>query len=193
VQQRLQRWHVDQTVKLVQVFKNVGTRAGASLAHPHLQMVALQVVPPALQHEQTLTQSYASEHGCHYGWELARQLPAELRLAYTSNFVACCPLVSLMPYQMRVMPRGMEEYHRQPELLLNELAGVLITCLTRLTDAVGGVAHNILWKLPAVGVMHPWYIDIVPRLITIAGLELSAGVYVNPIPPEVAAQRLRGA
>jgi UDPglucose--hexose-1-phosphate uridylyltransferase len=36
-----------------------------------------------------------------------------------------------------------------------------------------------------------WRIVLLPRLSVLAGLELGAGVYVNTLPPEEAAERLR--
>jgi UDPglucose--hexose-1-phosphate uridylyltransferase len=36
-----------------------------------------------------------------------------------------------------------------------------------------------------------WHLELVPRLTVFAGLELGAAIYVNSLPPEEAAQRLR--
>jgi len=38
-----------------------------------------------------------------------------------------------------------------------------------------------------------WHIEVLPRLSVLAGLELGAGIYVNTLPPEEAARRLRDA
>ena len=38
-----------------------------------------------------------------------------------------------------------------------------------------------------------WHVELLPRLTVLAGLELGAGVYVNPLPPEQAAAALRRA
>jgi UDPglucose--hexose-1-phosphate uridylyltransferase len=37
-----------------------------------------------------------------------------------------------------------------------------------------------------------WHVELLPRLSVLAGLELGAGIYVNSMPPEQAAQALRG-
>lgn len=39
----------------------------------------------------------------------------------------------------------------------------------------------------------PWHLHLAPRLTALAGIELGAGIYVNVMPPELAAQRLRSA
>jgi UDPglucose--hexose-1-phosphate uridylyltransferase len=54
--------------------------------------------------------------------------------------------------------------------------------------AEGGVAVNA-WVHP---VGH-WHIEVIPRLSTLAGLELGAGYYVNTLAPESAAGMLREA
>ena len=37
-----------------------------------------------------------------------------------------------------------------------------------------------------------WHIEVLPRLSVLAGIELGAGIYVNALPPDEAAARLRG-
>ncbi|MBI4468889.1 MAG: hypothetical protein HY650_06155 [Acidobacteria bacterium] len=38
---------------------------------------------------------------------------------------------------------------------------------------------------------YHWHIEIIPRLTRIAGFEWGAGLYINPTPPEAAADYLR--
>jgi len=38
---------------------------------------------------------------------------------------------------------------------------------------------------------YHWHIEIIPRLTVAAGFELGTGVYINPVPPELAASVLR--
>jgi hypothetical protein len=40
--------------------------------------------------------------------------------------------------------------------------------------------------------LHPGHIELVPRLTTLAGLELGAGIWVSTVAPEDAAEALRG-
>ena len=58
--------------------------------------------------------------------------------------------------------------------------------MARLRQAEGGVPWNA-W-------LHhgsAWHIELLPRLSVLAGLELGAGIYVNSLPPEQAAENLR--
>jgi UDPglucose--hexose-1-phosphate uridylyltransferase len=39
----------------------------------------------------------------------------------------------------------------------------------------------------------PWHLELLPRTTRLAGLELGAGVYINPVAPEDAAAAIRDA
>jgi UDPglucose--hexose-1-phosphate uridylyltransferase len=37
---------------------------------------------------------------------------------------------------------------------------------------------------------YHWHIEIMPKLVNVAGFEWGSGFYVNPVPPEIAAKNL---
>jgi UDPglucose--hexose-1-phosphate uridylyltransferase len=45
-------------------------------------------------------------------------------------------------------------------------------------------------SMPRLDHYH-WHIEIIPRLTKIAGFEWGTGFYINPVPPESAAEFLR--
>jgi UDPglucose--hexose-1-phosphate uridylyltransferase len=64
---------------------------------------------------------------------------------------------------------------------------VLLRDLVRALQAAEGVRPWNAW-------LHagpPWHLHFVPRLTALASLELGAGIYVNVVPPERAAVRLK--
>jgi galactose-1-phosphate uridylyltransferase len=63
---------------------------------------------------------------------------------------------------------------------------LLRTLVRRLHEVVGRRPWNA-WLHPG----PPWHLHVVPRLTAFAGIELGAGVYVNVVPPEQAADNLR--
>jgi UDPglucose--hexose-1-phosphate uridylyltransferase len=192
VQQRIKHLKGDPRLQCIQVFKNIGVRAGASLAHPHLQIVGLGMIPAQLEGEKVLARRYRDQHGCDYHQQLVKQLPDELVANTSDDFVTLCPPVSKMPYELRVLPLVNTSFTGMFDNQLLDLANILQQTLRQLTATVGPVAHNILWKLPLRGEpQEAWYIEILPRLTTMAGLEFSTGIYVNPILPAVAVANLR--
>lgn len=55
--------------------------------------------------------------------------------------------------------------------------------------------HDTVGVRPWNAWLHPgpsWHLHFVPRLTALAGIELGAGIYVNVVPPEQAAEALRG-
>jgi UDPglucose--hexose-1-phosphate uridylyltransferase len=63
---------------------------------------------------------------------------------------------------------------------------VLLRDVVRRLQAVEGSRPWNAWLHPG----PPWHLHLVPRLTAIAGIELGAGIYVNVLPPERAAERL---
>jgi UDPglucose--hexose-1-phosphate uridylyltransferase len=64
---------------------------------------------------------------------------------------------------------------------------VLLRDLVRRLQAIEGSRPWNAWLHPG----PPWHLHLVPRLTAIAGIELGAGIYVNVLPPERAAERLQ--
>jgi UDPglucose--hexose-1-phosphate uridylyltransferase len=76
----------------------------------------------------------------------------------------------------------------------------LIACDEALADGLV-LLRDLVRKLQAAEGSRPWnswlhpgpprHLHFVPRLTALAGIELGAGIYVNVLPPEQAAERLR--
>jgi UDPglucose--hexose-1-phosphate uridylyltransferase len=81
----------------------------------------------------------------------------------------------------------------EPEGLRSELLGPALRLLAELVRRIQSVRAA---PTPFNAWLHegtPWHLELVPRVTRFAGLELGAGVYVNPVPPEDAAAALRDA
>jgi UDPglucose--hexose-1-phosphate uridylyltransferase len=148
---------------------NEGKAAGASLPHTHSQLIWLREPPPAVSLEG------------------AMDAVAEGELVLErAGLVALCPAVSADPYEVRVAPASRETDAFESPLLADAL-DIAAEVVRRLRAVEPGAPVN-LW-------LHDgpwWHIDLVPRLRVPAGIELGAGIHVNPLSPEEAAARLRG-
>jgi UDPglucose--hexose-1-phosphate uridylyltransferase len=114
--------------------------------------------------------------------EALEQLPALLApyaLARRSGVVAAVHPFAAGPYECLVAPEGRD----------GELADglVLLRDLVRRLHSTEGLRPWNAWLHPG----PPWHLHFLPRLTALAGIELGAGVYVNVMPPERAAERLR--
>lgn len=145
---------------------NEGHEAGASLPHSHSQLAWLPGPPPALLAE--------------------RGLPDGETVIERDGLVATCPRASRVPYEVLIAP-----VHTEPEGMRSEL---LAPALRLLAELVRRIQHVRGEPTPFNAWLHeglPWHLELVPRTTRLAGLELGAGVYINPVAPEDAAAALR--
>jgi UDPglucose--hexose-1-phosphate uridylyltransferase len=78
---------------------------------------------------------------------------------------------------------------------LMSLSQLFAETLRRLNRCIPNVPYNfVLHTQPLrsgeLDHFH-WHFEIVPKLTSIAGFEWGSGFYINPLPPEEAAQYLR--
>jgi UDPglucose--hexose-1-phosphate uridylyltransferase len=174
---------------------NEGVQAGASLPHTHSQLYALPFVPAAVARErERFTAYFERTQGRNL---LGDVLQEEVRLrerivAIDSEAVVVCPYASRMPFEMMLIPRT-PRARFQDEGPLG--AKLLHQALSRLQSALGGLPPLNMWvrTAPSGAGEFCWYLDVVPRLAQLAGLEMGTGVSLNIVPPETAAAALRDA
>ena len=179
----------------VHLIVNEGREAGASLPHTHAQLYALAFVPAAVARErERFTAWYERTEGRNLLEDLLQE---EVRLrerviAVDSDAVALCPYAARVPFQVQIVPR-------RPRARFDDDgplgAAILLDVLRRLEAELGGVPPFNLWvrTAPRGAASFCWRIDLLPRLAQLAGLELGAGLNLNIVPPEIAAERLRDA
>jgi UDPglucose--hexose-1-phosphate uridylyltransferase len=163
----------------VALFRNDGPRAGASLPHVHAQLVPLPFVPPRAVKE--LSNFAEREHCplCHVEGTVLRQ---------SEFFTWFTPAASWMPYQQWIVPR--RHVHALTELDERELADLasLLGLAAKATRLVGD-ANWLFMNFPH-GTKAHFYVEVLPRVTTIAGLELGTGTFVEIVDPATAAKRL---
>ncbi|MEW6522817.1 MAG: DUF4931 domain-containing protein [Bacillota bacterium] len=195
--ERLQALKQTGSIAYVQVFKNEGAVAGASLEHPHFQIVGLPLVPAAIAEELEVARAYhQSTGGCLHCAVLEHERLRRARVVEESpGFVCHCPFASRFPYEMSIHPQ-----RHSPDFLdtdrdeLEELAGALIRAVGRLEGAFPEPDYNMVLHTAPFGEAHPyyhWHLEILPRLTVTAGFEWGTGLFINPTAPETASEELR--
>jgi UDPglucose--hexose-1-phosphate uridylyltransferase len=146
----------------VHALVNEGREAGSSLPHSHSQLVWLPQPPTP------------------------RGRPRGEIVVQQDHLVASCPWASRLPYETVIAPAEPD-----PAGLASKRIGPAL----RLLAAVVRRLHLLEGPVPLnAWVEHDerdWRVVLLPRLTVIAGLELGAGIFVNTLPPEQAAERLR--
>ena len=169
--------------------------AGATLAHTHAQLFALDFVPAAIAREREAFSAHAVRT---MGSNLLEDLVQEevrrrVRIvAIDDEAVLFCHYASRMPYALTLAPRRRRDRFEDDG---PTGAALLHDALQRLRRRFGASPPLNLWvrTAPRDADRFCWRIDVLPRLTALAGLELGAGVPLNVVAPERAAAELRDA
>jgi len=176
-----------------QAVVNCGREAGASLEHPHGQLLSMPFVPGETASELA---GFARFHG---NCLLCALVDAEEQAAHRLVFadekvVVVCPFWSGTPYELLVVPRdhGPHLYRTEPETLAAVGASVQLA-LGALRSRIGDVAYNVMFHSAPYRVSgdYHWHVHLMPKVTTRGGFELGSGVLINVVPPERAAGELR--
>ncbi len=188
----------DPRFRYILIFKNYGRSAGASLEHPHSQLIALPVVPSRVQGEAKGSfKHHEYTDRCIYCDMLDQEASEKtLGVSEEGGFVTICPFASRFPFETWILPREhASSFDTLPDAALRPLAGVLKRTLWRLKTALHDPSFNFMvHTMPVHSRDHDtyhWHIEIIPQLTQVAGFELGTGFYVNPTPPEEAVRVLR--
>lgn len=190
----------DVRLKYVMIFKNSGARAGATLEHPHCQLIALPVVPREVNDEMTGSQNYYNfKERCVFCDMIRQEMSAGARLVMRSAMhAAIAPFAARFPFETWVMPIRHESRFEQSDTEeMKSAAEVLHGVLKRISALLGNPPYNFyLHNAPLRTANLPqyhWHIEILPSITTVAGFERGSAFYVNPVPPEDAAEEMRKA
>jgi UDPglucose--hexose-1-phosphate uridylyltransferase len=171
------RYRAHESDGQVLIFCNHGYHAGASLAHPHSQLV---VVPKQINLDS-----------------LSRE-PINNMIEDNTYFVTYCPDFSQWPYEVWIAPKSEgDKYGDIEDKAVADLAGVFQRALKKI---------DRVWRNSPIRpkdrqddpfmynyyISHGenWFIRIVPRFIHRAGFELGTGLNVNVVDPTEAAKEL---
>jgi UDPglucose--hexose-1-phosphate uridylyltransferase len=152
----------DPQLRYVLIFKNHGKEAGASLRHPHEQIIATTIIPPVLKTKL----DYAKEHyingeGCIWcrsldqlylyestiwnpdGTVFLQTKRGDRIVTENSHFVAFIPFAARMPYEIHIMPK----YHQHSFIDTNSeqryaLAHIMKVVLSKVYKLLGNPSYN---------------------------------------------------
>lgn len=194
LRERYRSLAADPRIKYIQIYKNRGLFAGASLEHSHSQILALPVVPPE---NQGLDKYYQQEGKCLLCATLEDELKSGQRIVHESeHFLLVCPYASRFSYETWVIPRRHTEHFADiTDEELDDLAATVKAFMAAMLDCLDDPSYNMVINTAPVnhnisGGYH-WFMEIVPRLIVAAGVEFATGYYMNPVAPEISAAMLR--
>ena len=190
----------DKRFRYVLIFKNHGESAGATLDHPHSQLIALPIVPRRVREEVDSSWHYYDEKERCIFCDIIRQEmdTGERVIAENDHFITMTPYASRFPFEMWLLPKVHgSSYENNQSTMYASLARMLKDVLMRMDAALDRPAYNFMIHTSPIGEEindhYHWHVEIIPKLTKVAGFEWGTGFYINPTPPEEAARFLREA
>ena len=188
----------DQRLRYVLVFKNHGVAAGASLEHSHSQIIALPIVPRRVVEEIEGAKSYFNYKDRCVFCDIIRQELQQGRRVITENksFLSIAPFASRFPFETWILPKTHHPSFEHMDISQYEQAAqILSDTLLRIYKVLNDPPYNYVIhtsSFPEVDADHyHWHFEIMPKLTKVAGFEWGTGFYINPTPPEEAAEYMR--
>lgn len=198
----------DSRLKYILIFKNSGAAAGATLAHPHSQIIATTVTPLIVSLELNACRTHHQiKERCLICDIIKQEIATRDRLVTIDDrFVAFCPYAARFPFEMFIAPRfHHHDFSRTSDQDLTALAALLRDVLARYREALDDPPFNFILHTTPNANVHPrrahywdtiefdfhWHLELFPRLTRVAGFEWGSGFYINPTAPEESARYLR--
>lgn len=206
---RLDSLEEDASCAFVLVFRNWGKGSGASLAHPHAQILAMPVVPDGIATEVTQSVVYLGRTGRPLSLDMLdnEREKGHRIIIENERFIALAPFASAYPFEIAIYPKDLAASFKDLiEADIDPLGSLLQQILARMKQALKDPAYNIvLHTAPnpqssvtatladpaAIEAAYHWHLEIVPRLHRVNGFEWATGMFINTVPPEEAARILR--
>ncbi|MBO8159261.1 DUF4931 domain-containing protein [Thermosyntropha sp.] len=184
----------DERIKYIQIYKNRGLFAGASLEHSHSQILALPLVPK----NRPGIEAYCKKEGrCLICDILNEERKSGKRVVIENrDFIVVCPYASRFPYEAWIIPtRHAEHFGEISDEELMSLSEITANFLQEMVRCLNDPSYNIIINSAPINCAYNagyhWYIEIIPRLIINSGVEITTGIYMNPVAPEIAAAMFR--
>jgi UDPglucose--hexose-1-phosphate uridylyltransferase len=190
----------DQRLRYVLVFKNHGVAAGASLEHSHSQIIALPIVPKRVTEEIEGAKTYFNyKDRCVFCDIIRQELQQRYRvITENKSFLSIAPFASRFPFETWILPKTHHPSfeHMEPSQY-EQAAQILSDTLRRINQVLTDPPYNFVIhtsSFPGVDMnYYHWHFEIMPKLTKVAGFEWGTGFYINPTPPEEAAEYMREA
>ncbi len=188
----------DARFRYILIFKNHGRAAGASLEHPHSQLIATPIIPKRVREELDGSKEYYDyKERCVFCDIVRQELTQGVRvISENDDFVAVAPYAARFPFETWILPKAHDPFFEdaQKHEYVN-LSKILRDLVLRIEKVLANPPYNLIIHSTPLretdGRYYHWHIELMPKLTHVAGFEWGSGFYINPTPPEEAARYLR--
>jgi UDPglucose--hexose-1-phosphate uridylyltransferase len=188
----------DKKIKYISIFHNLGPLAGASLFHPHLQIIATPAVSSTIKQAVIGSEHYWKKHRkCPHCEIINFELKEKKRVIFENDkAVVITPFASREPFELKIYPKNHSSYFEDCGDEMNAMAEALCFSLKLLKNKLSDPDLNFfihtapVYKKEKFSHFH-WHIEIIPRICISAGFEIGTGVEITPMDPDEGAEFLK--
>lgn len=180
-----------EAIQCIQVFKNYGKHAGASISHLHWQLIALEDTPMTLHNHY---EAVAKKKGCILCDHLKRN---QLGIEITDNehWESIAPYGACFSHETWIILKEHRSHFGDLNDEMVKSLGEMMYIMAQAYKALLPDAHYnicIMSGRPNKDEQYHLYLKILPRIGRIAGFELATGCYINTVEPREHAERMKG-
>jgi UDPglucose--hexose-1-phosphate uridylyltransferase len=180
----------DEDIKYISLFKNFLRNSGASMAHPHSQIISLPIIPKDVLEEVNNCKIYFEENNkTLHESVIEYERRANKRIIHESeNFIVLAPFASIYSGEISIINKSNEKFENISSENIKEISLIFKNLFDKMNVVYGVIPFNIYLH------SHPnyddceeyynWHIHIVPRKYNHGGFEIATGVFVNSTSPE---------
>jgi len=189
----------DDCAAYVSSFYNYGPIAGASIWHPHYQILSLPIIPPHTVHSLRGANEYFKKYGrcvrCDI-IDIERKKNVRV-IVENEHAIAVAPYASKRPFEVSVLPKGhWPSFRETPPSAVRSIALALQTVMQKMKKNLNDPDLNFFVHDTPLDHRdyryHHWHIEVIPRTSSDAGFEFSTGIEINIVNPDNATAILRG-
>jgi len=185
----------DKRVNYLLWFRNEGSLAGASLKHPHSQIISFPFTPPLVLEEIEYFHILSEKLGdCPYCNFVEKEVKSPRLVYQNEHFVILSFYAPRVPFELKLIPK----IHQSSPWFMNgqelkNFCDALKRCLSSLRATLPKLNYN-MWIHSAPNdpkCDFHWHLELLPVTAIWAGVEGGSGIYVVTLSPEDSARMLR--
>lgn len=198
-QERYMALEKETCIKYISIFHNHGRLAGATMSHPHSQIIAIPVIPPDVKRSVEGSLRYFYAHRvCVHCMVLRYERKVKVRVVYENDlFLAIAPYATKTAFEIRIFPKKHRAHFEDMDLKERmAFAHTLRVALGKLYQGLRNPDYNFFLHTAPIGERkefhnYHWHMEILPKTAIWAGFEIGTGIEIATIAPETAAAFLR--
>lgn len=181
-------------IKYISLMRNYGKAAGASLTHPHSQIIAVPMIPERIVEEVKACEESWNGETCIYDQVIESEVSSERFVSENKSAVAFCPFASSRSFEVWILPkRHLHNIAQLTEVERKDFANLTRKILGAYYSVLGDPPYNYAFQQTIINEKYHLQLRLYPRLIIHAGFEINTGIIINPMRPDDAASFLREA